>query len=356
MRFIGLLISLVVVSCHGPPTHVPPPDAAIQQVQDKRPPDHGRPDIFFPEVVPSDPRPAPGLTEVLLKDGSRRTGHLVATYDHRRWWWNPADELTYALFWSNDFSAYPEDQSFTFLSSVDIELISWGQPQATSPYFREFMRQYGFLCYRVPLEGVAYVITGNDSYHLSEDGYGDFAWDLVRTDEQGHTFADGGLENEDYFVWDSPVFLPHTGYVVEVVRDAEDNTPGSYPDDAINNMVGIHMEGSYYLYLLHFKQHSIPSSLDQTCEPYVPDTPCVEPGAILKAGTFIGRVGNSGVSLVPHLHLSFLWWDADAATPRYWSIPGEFSGIHHATAPEGPAIRVQYSVPGTGEWISSDPF
>ena len=80
---------------------------------------------------------------------------------------------------------------------------------------------------------------------LEEDGFGDFAWDLTYTDPAGGTqvYKGTGLANTDYFIWDAEVLLPTGGTVVEVERGAPDNTPGSYPPTATNNLVGVHLFG-----------------------------------------------------------------------------------------------------------------
>ena len=190
------------------------------------------------------------------------------------------------------------------------------------------------------------MIMGNEGYHLEEDGYGNFAWDLVLTDDKGARYTGFGADNEDYRVWGADVVLPTGGTVVEVVRDAPDNGPGSYPADAVNNMVGIWLGGQYYLYLLHFQQYSIPAS--------------VRVGAELPAGSFVGKVGNAGVSLEPHLHMTLMYYDMDPAgssgSIRTWSIPGEWRSMWSADSPTGPATLHDWLVPGTGQWIDDGEF
>lgn len=284
----------------------------------------------------------PRFVEVALVSGERATGELVVTYDQHIWWHDPADLETYALFSPDLYAVYPEDRSFRFIHSSSVAFLTEASfPRSVAPY-RRFARDERIVISEVPLDGVAYLLTGHESYHLEEDGYGDFAYDLVRTDEVGNRFIGDGLLNEDYLVWDSAVYLPTSGYVVEVVRDAPDNEPGSYEREGANNMIGVHIKGSFYLYLLHFRQDTIPAS--------------VRSGAYLYQGSYVGRVGNSGVSAEPHLHIALLWFDESAIEPRTWSVPIELADLWQAPSPDGPASLEYFSRPLGGVWISSESF
>jgi hypothetical protein len=267
-------------------------------------------------------------------------GEHIATFDHNRWWATEA-RITHALFDVSALRPYPDDESVTFIDHASIERISEITSPGRAPY-RQALQAEGITLDRSPLGGVSLVYTGHDSYHLEENGYGDFAWDIVRTNESGSRFLGDGAANEDYLVWDSPVYLPTSGYVVEVVRDAPDNTPGTYLEGATNNLVGIHLHGAYYLYLLHMREGSVP-------EEVVVD-------AYLDAGAFLGNVGNAGVTLEPHLHIVVLWYDANADTPRSWSVPAEFRDLWTGPAPAGPSQMHPFVDPSTGTYISSDEF
>jgi hypothetical protein len=297
----------------------------------------------------------PGWARLWLKSGGLLSGEVIAQYDQRAWW-TAADRTTYGLFREVAFGPYPGDRSLSFVDSDLLAAIEWG-PTATGRRFPGFLREKQFSIPSVPLLGPVHVILGHEGYHKQEDGYGDFAWDLVRTDATGVRTSAGGAVNADYLVWDNPVFLPRAGLVVEVVRDAPDNTPGSYPSkQAPNNLVGIAFDGHYYLYLLHFKQNTIPSRGDASCEPDVVGVTCIEVGAHLETGTYLGRVGNSGVSLEPHLHLTALYYDTARDPARSFSVPVEFQGIYLSNSPNQNAAFQSYAIPTTGSWISGSPF
>jgi hypothetical protein len=291
------------------------------------------------DVEPSDAAlDAPLFLELQGSDGGVNSGEMVATYDHVRWWDEPADIITYGLFSPNAFATFPDDRSFEFVNSDDLIAMTDEPLSAGVTRYRTFLRQRGIALEASPLDGVALVLTGHDGYHLEENGYGDFALDFVITDGDGRRNTGEGSLNEDYLIWDAEVYLPIDGYVVDVVRDAPDNEPGVYPDDAVNNMVGLHLQGAFYLYLLHFRQ--------------VAET--VTAGATLFRGTSLGRVGNSGVSLEPHLHVVLLWYDERES--RSWSVPFELARIYLADSPQGPASFQEFARPEGGTWASSVGF
>lgn len=284
------------------------------------------------------------LTQFELSYGTVQ-GQLIATYDHTTWWTDPTGEFTYALFDPEHFEAYyADDRSIRLVSSLDV--VSMSSELSASPHpesYRDLLRREGITIERVPVDGVAEVFTGHTSYHLDEDGYGNFAWDLVSTDADGQRFTGDGDNVEDFLIWGTDVFLPTSGTVIEIIRDEPDNTViGQYEIGQPNNLLGLHLVGSYYLYLLHFQQGSIPED--------------IEISDYLDAGTFVGRVGNSGVSAEPHLHITVLYYDATSDPPRSWSVPSEFEDLYVAPSPMGPVSHQEYFVPVSRMWISSEPF
>lgn len=292
-----------------------------------------------------------GPSGLTLRDGGFVPGSIAARYDHRRWWWTPSNRTTWALLDPRGFAPWPDDRSLRFYESS--ELAADPAPLTIpAPAVYDFMRDAGLTLEQPPLDGVSFVITGNEGYHLDEDGYGDFAWDLVRVGADGGRFRGAGLTNADYEIWDAPVVLPTGGLVIEVENGAPDNAPGSYDAGATNNLVGVHLAGGYSLYLLHFRQGTIPTP-DAGCEPALPGVRCVEPGRVLPAGTYLGRVGNSGVSLEPHLHATVLFFGPDAG--RGWSVPSGFSNLHLSRGDAGASLH-PFVVPRSGDLLSGRPF
>lgn len=302
-----------------------PADAALDAASD---------DSGSPEDAGNTPAPASPLhVTAELSDGTFASGEIVAVYDRTRWWNPGTGGLVYALFDPDRYEFSDADRSFTFVYSDDVTRLVAQQPVELS--YREFLRERGFEFDRNPLGERAYVVMGNDGYHLDEDGYGDFAYDLQLTDDQGRRFTGNGAQNTDHLVWDAPAYAPIGGTVFEVVESGVDQTPGSYPDGAVNNLVGIHLGGNFYAYLLHFRQDGVDSS--------------IVPGTRIEPGTRLGRVGNSGVTLEPHLHLVLLWFNPSET--RSYSVPAAFSSIEQAPTPRGPWQVRESAIPDTGVWI-----
>ncbi len=309
-------------------------------------------DIVFPDLVDgeTDTRDAPssmvGLTlAVTLQTGERVEGEVIAVYDQRRWW-TPEDGVVLALFDASRFPASPDDwasdSSVRVVASRDVVRLDTIPPKA--PSFEEFARAEG-LWPEAPMDGVAYVMAGSERHHKDENGFGDFAFDLGRADAGGRWQGDG-LDVSDYLSWDVPIHAPRGGILVELKDDEPDRPidPSSAGDgadllDLEENLVGLWLAGRYYLYFLHLRE----GSLD----------PTLEPGQRIEAGQALGRIGNSGTSLEPHLHYVLLFHDA--AMQRSFSVPLRFSAVHVGAAPTG-GVAMEEAAPFGGTWLSNDPF
>jgi hypothetical protein len=96
--------------------------------------------------------------------------------------------------------------------------------------------------------------------------------------------------------YNTPVLAAAPGVVVEVVDGMPDQQPGTAPspppEPAGGNNVVEDIGGGRYVFYAHLKSGSIP--------------PAVRVGARLKPGDLIGRVGNSGNTVAPHLHFQVM--------------------------------------------------
>ncbi|MEM9530599.1 MAG: M23 family metallopeptidase [Pseudomonadota bacterium] len=153
---------------------------------------------------------------------------------------------------------------------------------------------------------------------LRPPGHHQFAFDFVRL-ANGRLHDAGRLQHwfgsvaaERYPGWGQPVAAPVAGVVLHCAGDWPDHLRNSLgqtmrrwyhatyrfrpkPKDGFydirpnaGNYVMIQTEAGYVVFLAHLKQHSV----------------AVTPGDVIQEGQYVGRVGNSGNSTAPHLHIN----------------------------------------------------
>jgi murein DD-endopeptidase len=119
-----------------------------------------------------------------------------------------------------------------------------------------------------------------------------FAVDWVKVGPNGDTHHDEPNRNENFWAYGEPVFAVADGEVVDVVDGLPDNTPRApLSGITIKTIAGNHLTlrigaGQYVTYA-HLKTGSI--------RPRV--------GQHVRRGDSLARLGNSGASTAPHLHL-----------------------------------------------------
>ena len=166
-----------------------------------------------------------------------------------------------------------------------------------------------------PFGGEWLVLQGGPSplqnHHLSAYNQR-FATDLVRL-ENGSIF-DSSPEtagNAATHGWYQPLLSPADGRVVFVRDDMEDaegvGTVNSAAD-AAGNVIVIEMSSGQFVVLAHLRQGSLQ----------------VEEGDFVQAGNVLARVGNSGNTTMPHLHLQ-VQTHADMWDPDNRSVPFAFN-------------------------------
>ena len=161
----------------------------------------------------------------------------------------------------------------------------------------------------LPLIGRVGVLDGHDmlSHHrrldylaswAQADGLIDnperYALDLVLVDSAGRRFRGNGLRNEDYYGWGQAVRAPGAGIVVAMHDGQPDNDRigsenlwhGRSWESANGNYVLIDHGGGEFSLVAHLRQGSVRARVGQRVRP----------------GETIGQVGNSGSSLMPHVH------------------------------------------------------
>jgi hypothetical protein len=176
-----------------------------------------------------------------------------------------------------------------------------------------------------PLEGGRFLVTdGGDgarsflvNYHY---GFGQhrasgvsrsmrYAIDVVEVGPAGSEAA-GFLprRNDAYRVWERPLHAPCAGRIVHAVNEVRDN--GAFGADrpyGLGNHVVIRTGADQYVVLGHMREGTV----------------VVKPGDEVRAGQEIGRVGNSGWTERPHLHMQAMrsakgdWWHGDPLPLRF---------------------------------------
>ncbi|HLR71047.1 MAG TPA: M23 family metallopeptidase [Pseudogracilibacillus sp.] len=94
---------------------------------------------------------------------------------------------------------------------------------------------------------------------------------------------------EKYYIFEDDLISPCTGEILDVQNDLNDLTP---PDMDPDNPEGNHIKllcdhHNAHIYLAHMQKGSV----------------AVSPGDQVDEGDFIGRIGNSGNTTEPHLHI-----------------------------------------------------
>lgn len=132
-----------------------------------------------------------------------------------------------------------------------------------------------------PISGELVVSQGFNGL-LSHTGKWRHALDFQRPD----TFESNSDPTTN--IWDAAVYAPASGTIERIVNSIPDNLLGisNYADNW-GNYVVIRLDQGNWAVLAHFQQGSIAHST----------------GTHLEAGEYLGKVGNSGRSPIPHLHL-----------------------------------------------------
>lgn len=181
----------------------------------------------------------------------------------------------------------------------------------------------------LPVTGEWYITQGFNGEHTHKDLWM-HAWDFEIIDEKGMKYERRGSILENFYSFDMPVFAPADGKVVTVVNHIEDN-----PIDQISaennwgNAVVIWHYGNVYTAFCHLKKGSIG----------------VSEGEAIRYGQIIGKVGNSGRSLVPHLHFQ-VQTSHEIGSP---TIPSEL--MHYRSTHNGESIYHTHGCPDKGDRI-----
>jgi len=158
------------------------------------------------------------------------------------------------------------------------------------------------------LQGGNSVLTNPFHHWFPSDRYG---LDLVKLNALGNRAR--GISPASlraYISYDVAVHSPCGGIVEEVVGNLPDNPPGeTEPRHLSGNHVWLRC-GALRVLLAHLR----PGSVEVTV------------GAPVRGGQFVGRIGNSGNTKEPHLHVSAMAADSSAPWPQAAGAPITFDG------------------------------
>lgn len=134
-------------------------------------------------------------------------------------------------------------------------------------------------------------------------------------------------------VWGAVVTAPAPGIVDRIRNNVPDNPVGACNyAEKWGNYVVIRLDAGGWAMLAHLQQGTV----------------AVAPGARVETGSYVGRVGNSGRSTVPHLHVHFQETpEPGAPTSRF-----RLANYHSATQPRGPlAVWKASGIPAEGDVV-----
>jgi len=166
---------------------------------------------------------------------------------------------------------------------------------------------------------IEFPLTGEWKF-LRPPGHHPFAFDFVKMDEKRKKYSKrskinfilGSIPSNQYYCWEQPIYSPIDGVILQTGIEWRDHQEtniwqtirlwfnATYRSKLkevngkldlrpnIGNYVMIKSAGGQIVFLAHLKYGSTQ----------------VKNGQVVKAGDFIGNVGNSGNSTAPHLHIN----------------------------------------------------
>jgi hypothetical protein len=164
-------------------------------------------------------------------------------------------------------------------------------PLAFQTYPSSHDHEFSPLRFRLPLDGPVTVGWGGAKRDVNHHVFAPdqrWAYDLAVT-KDGKSFHGKGQRPQDYYSYGLPVLAPADGIVYGMSDGAPDMPIGVLGGgkDACGNQVVLKVAPAQFLFLCHLQRGSIP----------------VKTGHGVAAGQMLGRVGNSGNTSEPHLHI-----------------------------------------------------
>lgn len=194
--------------------------------------------------------------------------------------------------------------------------------------------------YRLPLRGCWFVSSGHDFgvEHRRWYSRAHFAWDFVRVDGDGHPAPPpGGLA--DHRAFGQPIYAMADGVVVAAEDRFADRPPGSPGPREASNFLLIDHGAHEHAKLAHLARGSLE----------------VGAGDRVVRGQRLAKVGNSGMSDAPHLHLHFqlVRRDATGRITQEAPLPIALDG-YRLTSNTGVGQRIARGRPRRGHFVCDD--
>lgn len=127
---------------------------------------------------------------------------------------------------------------------------------------------------------------------ITHKGLWQHALDFVCVDAEGKTFTNKGIDPTDHYTFGKDVIAPLHGTVVACLGSDEDNNIGQLVNTRNwGNYIIIRGAGGICVALAHLQKDSL----------------LVKVGDLLDVGQKIAKIGNSGYSQTPHLHIQVQW-------------------------------------------------
>ncbi len=279
--------------------------------------------------------------------------------DGRRWV-GPGGKLKIAL---------PEDRTFAYPlpDHISVELDFLGGTLADMQFDRPLNHNWRHSVLSNPLIGTYHFPFANSdmayneaatmgahilAHHHRHSLNGRFAYDIGLAYWNGAHWtglvdgAPDNSENANYRVWNLPVRAMADGEIVACRRTSPDNPRGEITGDLANFVRIQHSfdpwdkQRQEFMDYYHLRMDSIPEELcpdicpegEDDCNPMVdgvdPDGRDLPESIPVSAGQMIGRVGNSGTSTAPHLHIQLTTGaGGSSGDPDAGGVPILFSNV-----------------------------
>ncbi len=175
------------------------------------------------------------------------------------------------------------------LAAVTVQLYS---PEQHAYSHKNYMQRFGnlpWIAMKLPFWGEWKVTQAHDGEYTHKNDWRQ-AWDFEIADEEGKIYDGSDKKLSDYYCFNKPVTAPFDGVIEEIEDGIEDNAIGDMNlQKNWGNSVVIKHDEKFYSQVSHLKNDSIKVEVDQS----------------VKQGDIVAYCGNSGRSLVPHIHFQF---------------------------------------------------